>query len=75
MLPWYFLSLQNKDGRKRYMEKLMAIGDADPYKTPRNELQDDVDLWPSITYISQGMRLLLTPRRRSYELLMFRVLQ
>ena len=70
MLPGYFLSLQDKDGRKRYMEKLMAIGGVDPYEIPKNEWQDDIDLWPGITYINLGMYLLLTPSPYTGEDLM-----
>ncbi len=39
----------------------MAIGGVDPYEIPKNEWQDDVDLWHGITYINLGMYLLLTP--------------
>ena len=70
MLPGYFLSLQDKNGRKRYMEKLMAIGGVDPYEIPKNEWQDDIDLWPGITYINLGMYLLLTPSPYTGEDLM-----
>ena len=37
LLPGYFQSLQDKDGRKRYMERLVAIGGVDSYEIPRNE--------------------------------------
>ena len=42
----------------------------DPYEVPRNEWQDDVDLWPAITYIHLGMYLLLTPSPYTGEDLM-----
>ena len=40
MLGGYFLSLQDKDGRARYIEKLKAIGEVDPYEIPRQEWLD-----------------------------------
>ena len=36
------------------MENLSVIGGCDPYESERNEWQDDVDSWPSITYIHHG---------------------
>ena len=52
------------------MDKLMAIGGVDPYEIPKNEWQDDIDLWPGITYINLGMYLLLTPSPYTGEDLM-----
>ena len=76
ILARYFESVQEQDGRKRYLEKLRAIGGLDPYEVPRNEWQDDVDLWPAITYIHLGMFLLLTPSPYTGEDLMnYRLLQ
>lgn len=51
MLGGYFATLKDSDGRKRYLEKLSILGGLDPYETARNEWQDDVDMWPSITHI------------------------
>ena len=60
-LPGYLSSLQDADGKKRYLEKLSMIGGLDPYETARNEWLDDVDLWPSVTRILIAMYLLVTP--------------
>ena len=60
-LPGYMLSMQNPDGKKRYLEKLKKIGGLDPYETSRNDWQDDTDLWPSVTSIHIGMHHLVTP--------------
>ena len=60
-LPGCLSSLQDSDGKKRYLEKLSVIGGLDSYETARNEWLDDVDLWPSVTSIHIGMYLLVTP--------------
>ena len=46
------------------MEKLSIIGGFDPYES---EWQDDVDLWPSTTYIHLGMYLLVNPSPHTGE--------
>ena len=58
LLGGYFASIRDKEGQRRYMEKLSIIGGFDPYES---EWQDDVDLWPSTTYIHLGMYLLVNP--------------
>lgn len=60
-LPGYFLSLQDADGKQRYLEKLREIDGVDPYETVRNKWNDDIDLWPSVTSVHIGMYLLVTP--------------
>ena len=57
LLGGYFASLQDANGRTRYLEKLKLLGGFDPYETEKSEWQDDVDLWPSITHIHLGMYL------------------
>ena len=44
LLGGYFASIRDKEGQRRYMEKLSIIGGFDPYESERNEWQDDVDL-------------------------------
>ena len=44
LLPGYFSSLQDSEGKRRYLEKLSEIGGLDPYETMKNEWQDDIDL-------------------------------
>ena len=53
--------MKDEDARKRYLDKLQVVGGLDPYETEKNEWQDDVDVWPSITYVNLGMYLLVTP--------------
>lgn len=70
LLGGYFSSMQDQAAKKRYLDKLLLIGGLDPYETERNEWEDDVDLWPSITYVNLGMYLLVTPSPYSGEDLM-----
>ena len=60
-LPGYMTSIQDQDAKKRYLDKLGVIGGLDPYETVRNECQDDVDLWPTVTSVHIGIYLLVTP--------------
>ena len=57
----YLSSIQDQDAKKRYTDKLDAIGGLDPYETEKKEWKDDIDLWPSITHVHIGMYLLITP--------------
>ena len=66
MLGGYFSTLKESEAKKRYISKLSVIGD----ESERKEWQDDVDLWPSITYIHLGMYLLVTPSPYTGEDLM-----
>ena len=59
ILPGYFESLQQKESKERYLEKLKSIEGQDPYEISRKEWIDDVDCWPDVTYINVGMYLLL----------------
>ena len=43
------------------MEKLKLIGGNDPYQIQLSSWLDDVDLWPSTTYIHVGMYLAFSP--------------
>lgn len=67
LLGGYFSSMRDEDAKKRYLEKLHIIGGLDPYETEKNEWEDNVDLWPSITYVNLGMYLLVTPSPYSGE--------
>ena len=66
-MPGYFSSLQNKDGKKQYLEKISIIGGFDPYETERSKWQDDADLWPGVTSVHIGMYLLVNPSSYSGE--------
>ena len=37
------------------------VSGSDPYEIPRDEWEDDVDLWPEVTHIHIGMYLLFMP--------------
>ncbi len=59
LLEGYFSSLGVQMGR--YLAKLSVINGFDPYESERKDWNDDVDLWPGITYVHLGMYLLATP--------------
>ena len=67
LLGGYFESLQDSDGKARYLEKLKTLDGFDPYHSSKSEWQDDVDFWPSITHIHLAMYLLYTPSRCTGE--------
>ena len=70
LLPNYFSSLSSKESRDRYLNKLCYISGKDPYEIPRVEWIDDVDKWPSVTYIHVGMYLLFKQSSYTQESLM-----
>ena len=61
LLGGYFASMQDPNGKARYLDKLRILDGFDPYESDRSQWLDDVDLWPSITHIHLGMYLLYTP--------------
>ena len=63
----YFASLQDNDKKERYIEKLNTLGGFNPYESDKSQWLDNVDLWPSITYIHLAMYLLYTPSRYTGE--------
>ncbi len=67
LLGGYFASLQDTDGKERYLEKLSMLDGFDPYESDRSQWLDDVDVWPSITHINLAMYLLYTPSRYTGE--------
>lgn len=69
-LSGYFSSLLSKDSRDRYLAKLSYVNGQDPYEIPRSEWIDDVDKWPSVTYIHVGMYLLFKQSSYTKEELM-----
>ena len=66
-LPEYCNNLSEEKSKERYLKKLQCIDGCDPYKVPRNEWQDDVNLWPNISYINLGMYLLFSPSPYTQE--------
>lgn len=63
-LPGYHESLPDQLSKDRYGSKLELIEGTDPYEIPKKDWKDDVELWPSVTYIDVGMYLLFS--RSSY---------
>ena len=60
-LPGYKYSIVDIASRQRYQDKLKLIDGRDPYEMPLETLMDDVDLWPTTTYINVGMYLVFSP--------------
>lgn len=60
LLTGYMKTLKCNLSRERYMEKLSYVNNIDPYELPKDKWIDDVELWPSITYIHVGMYLLFS---------------
>lgn len=70
MLPGYFASIQDAACKERYASKLQYTGGVDPYEVELNAWQDDVELWPSLSYIHVGMYLLYSSSAYTQEQLM-----
>ena len=70
LLPGYFANLSSKEARDRYLKKLGYINATDPYEIPRSDWDDDIDKWPSTTYIHVGMYLLFKQSSYTQEELM-----
>ena len=52
-------SIVDRDSKNRYIEKLKVINGQDPYELPKHTWQDDISLWPSITYVNVCLYLIL----------------
>ena len=61
ILPGYIKMISDSTLRMKYTKKLELIALKDPYKLPKEAWQDDVDLWPSTTYIHVGTYLVFSP--------------
>ena len=47
--------------RQRYKEKVTSyLCGQDPYELPMKDWENDIDLWPSVTYVDIGMYLLFS---------------
>ncbi len=64
LLGGYFASMQDSDGKARYLHKLSILDGFHPYESDRSQWLDDV---PSITHIHLAMYLLCTPSRYTGE--------
>ena len=57
----YASTIADAECKQRYSEKLSLINGHDPYELPREEWQDNMDMWPAITYVHVCMYLILYP--------------
>ena len=64
LLSGYKSTITDQRGKERYLDKLSIIHGVDPYKIPKSEWIDDVDLWPGVTYI-HTRRDVSAPRSKS----------
>ncbi len=48
ILPEYYSSLQDEKAKERYVEKISYVGGLDPYRIPRKEWSDSIELWPGV---------------------------
>ena len=61
MYPGYCDTIEDQASRQRYKEKVTSyLCGQDPYELPVKDWDDDVDLWPSVTYVDIGMYLLFS---------------
>ena len=67
LLAGYKDSLVDQCSKERYLTKLKLIDSQDPYEILKEDWKDDVDLWPSTTYINVGMYLLFSPSPYTQE--------
>ena len=70
LVPGYFESMKDVACKERYQEKLDYAGGVDPYEMPMGDWDDDVELWPSLSYIHAGMYLLYSSSSYTQEQLM-----
>jgi len=67
-IPSYSTTIADADSKKRYADKLDLVNGIDPYEIPRNEWQDNIDMWPAITHVHVCMYLLQAPTlRKTYS--------
>ena len=59
ILQGYWDCLADTTSKERYIENLELINRKDPYEMPREWWEDNVDSWPSITYVNVGMYIVL----------------
>ena len=57
----YSSSITDKESKQRYTDKLKIINGRDPCELPKNEWEDNIEMWPAITYVHVCMYLILYP--------------
>ena len=51
----------DKESKRRYADKLRLVNGSDPYEVPKKDWNDNIDMWPGITYVHACMYLILNP--------------
>ena len=59
--PGYSSSIVDTESKQRYAYKLRLISGYDPYELPGEEWQDNIEMWPAITFVHVCMYLILNP--------------
>ena len=57
-IPGCASTIADAECKQRYAEKLKLINGHDPYELPREEWNDNIDMWPAITYVHVCMHVL-----------------
>ena len=57
----YSSSIVDKESKQRYADKLKIINGSDPCELPKKEWEDNIEMWPAITYVHVCMYLILYP--------------
>ena len=63
----YSSSIVDKESKKRYTDKLKIINGSDPCELPKKEWEDNIEMWPAITYVHVCMYLILYPSPYTQE--------
>lgn len=53
--------MYDTESKKWYADKLKLMNGSDPYEVPRDEWEDNMDMWPAITYVHVCMYWILCP--------------
>ena len=59
--PGYASTIVDAQSKQRYAYKLRLISSYDPYELPGEEWQDNIEMWPAITFVHMCMYLILNP--------------
>ena len=59
--PGYSSTIVDTESKQRYAYKLRLISGYDPYELPGEEWQDNIEMWPAITFVHVCMYLILNP--------------
>ena len=59
--PGYASTIADVESKQRYAYKLWLISGHDPYELPGEEWQDNIEMWPAITFVHVCMYLIVYP--------------